>query len=386
MITISAAADDAVQLPSPNQLGSLWDTTLIWIDRHWTEILIALAIGALVFVLLAGVRRLGYRLKRRAGDEANLTAIAGQALAKTKSWFMFMVAAKIVTVYATTPPALDRTIGFLFTVAAVLQVAIWLREIILGFVLHKSHADEHSAETLGTAMTLIRVAVTVGVFAIALIVVLDNLGINVTGLVAGLGVGGIAIGLAAQGIFEELFAALSIIFDKPFKKGDSIHYDETYATVERIGLKTTRLRSFTGEEKIISNTNLLDKEISNNTRLERRRIKFAIGVIYQTDPDIAARLPAILQEIVEANGHVFVRSGFVGFGASSLDYEVEFDVMSNDYMDAYNGRHAIGIGILKRFNAERLEFAYPTQTTFTADPDGTMIMPYPEIGGSAVPE
>ena len=124
-------------------------------------------------------------------------------------------------------------------------------------------AEENGAGALGNAMAIIRVLVSVALFAIAGILILDNLGVNVTALVAGLGIGGIAIGLAAQGIFSDLFAALSILFDKPFKKGDTIRYDQSTGTVERIGLKTTRLRSLTGEQLIMANTKLLEREIHN---------------------------------------------------------------------------------------------------------------------------
>ncbi len=117
--------------------------------------------------------------------------------------------------------------------------------------------------SLGNAMAIIRVLISVALFAIAGILILDNLGVNVTALVAGLGIGGIAIGLAAQGIFSDLFAALAILFDKPFKKGDTIRYDNSTGTVERIGLKTTRLRSLTGEQLIMANTKLLEREIHN---------------------------------------------------------------------------------------------------------------------------
>ena len=131
-------------------------------------------------------------------------------------------------------------------------------------------------------MGIIRLLISIALFAVAAIVILDNMGVNVTGLIAGLGIGGIAIGLAAQGIFSDLFASLSIIFDRPFRVGEAIKYDNSVATVERIGLKSTHLRSVNGELLVISNTNLLSKEITNYAHLERRRVQFAIGVIYQT--------------------------------------------------------------------------------------------------------
>ena len=228
-------------------------------------------------------------------------------------------------------------------------------------------------------MGLIRLLVTFALFAIALIVVLDNLGVNVTGLVAGLGVGGIAIGLAAQGIFADLFAALAIIFDRPFRRGDAIAYDQTSGTVEEIGLKSTRIRGVNGEERIISNKNLLDKEIQNNTRRDYRRVKLAIGVAYETPPDTLAAIPALFRELAERDGNQFVRAGLVSFGASSLDFEFEFDAPKPDFQSAYDARHAMIVAIARAFAERGIAIPYPTQTTYTAAPDGTIIMPYPEV-------
>jgi small-conductance mechanosensitive channel len=239
---------------------------------------------------------------------------------------MVMIAARLVVGYADAPVSLAKTVGFLFTIATVLQAAIWAREIILGLIERKTLAEDGGGETLANAMGLIRVLVSFALFAIAAIVVLDNLGVNVTGLVAGLGIGGIAIGLAAQGIFSDLFAALSIIFDKPFRRGEIITYDQTTARVERIGLKSTRLRAMSGEKKVMSNANLLQKEITSLQTLIQRRVTFAIGIVYQTPEDKAEAIPAILQKIVEAEGFLFVHAGMVRFGASSLDYELSFDV------------------------------------------------------------
>ena len=228
-------------------------------------------------------------------------------------------------------------------------------------------------------MGLIRLLVTIVVFAIAFVVVLDNLGVNVTGLVAGLGVGGIAIGLAAQGIFADLFAALAIIFDRPFRRGDAITYDSSSGTVEEIGLKSTRIRGINGEQRIISNRNLLDKEIINNTQRERRRTKLAIGVGYETDRDLLDRLPQIFKEVVEGQELVFVRAGFVAFGGSSVDFELEFDSPHADYQMSYDARHKVGIALYRRLDAEGISIPFPTQTTYTAAPDGTLIMPYPQV-------
>ncbi len=145
-------------------------------------------------------------------------------------------------------------------------------------------------------IAIIRVLVSVALFALAIVVILDNLGVNVTALVAGLGIGGIAIGLAAQGIFSDLFAALAILFDKPFRRGDIIRYDNTTGTVERIGLKTTRLRGLGGEQVVMANTKLLEREIHNLTDARVRRIWLPFGLVYQTSPDVIDRLPEILKD------------------------------------------------------------------------------------------
>lgn len=366
-------------IPDPadlqQQFNGLFTASWAWLESHWLQILIACVAGAIVFFALHGLRALGHKLCNRDPNGTGWGTVIGRAVTKTNNFFIAMTAAKLVAGYAAPPEEVATTITFLFTIAAVFQAAIWAREIILGGVDLRISREGQSSEALGSAMGLIRLLVTFVLFAIALIVVLDNLGVNVTGLVAGLGVGGIAIGLAAQGIFADLFAALAIIFDRPFRRGDAIAYDQTSGNVEEIGLKSTRVRSITGEEKIISNKNLLDKEITNNSQRDRRRVKFTIGLIYQTDPAVARSLPDTLKRIVEENGMTFIRCGFIGFGASSLDFELEFDAPS-DFQSMYDARHKIGIAILDCFNAEGLEFAYPTQTSFTAGPDGKMVLPY----------
>jgi len=374
-------------MPEPNEIDDVGTTInrLIedfsgWVAQHYIELIIAAAIGVVIFFMLGGIQRLAVRYIKKNDNLTGYRGIISGAIARTSKIFMVMVSAQLVAVYSSAPPTITKTVGFLFTISVVFQIAIWVRELILGFFQHKLSSDPDQHETLQNAMTLIRLLVTAVIFSIATIVILGNLGVDVTGLIAGLGVGGIAIGLAAQGIFADLFAALSIIFDKPFKRGETITYDTTTGTIEKIGLKSTRLRAITGEEIIISNTNLLDKEITNLARLARRRTRFGIGVIYQTKPDDARRIPGILKTIIEANDAVFIRCGFVGFGDSSINFEVDFDIMSSDYDTVYNGRHTIGLAILQKFNEEGLEFAYPTQTTFTAAPDGEMILPYPEGG------
>ncbi|MDF0487437.1 mechanosensitive ion channel family protein [Sphingomonas sp. H39-1-10] len=360
------------------QLRDLVGATVDWLATHWLQILIALAIGAVIVIALATARKLGQRLCSTRIGIAGWGTVLGRAVVKTNNFFIVMVAAKLVQGYAGAPPEVATTIRFLFTIASVFQVAIWAREIILGAIEHRTHSENYSGEALQSAMGIISLLVTFAVFAIAFIVVLDNLGVNVTGLVAGLGVGGIAIGLAAQGIFADLFAALAILFDRPFKRGDQISFGDSSGVIESIGLKSTRIRAYTGEERVIANKNLLDKEILNVSQRNHIRIGFTLGVAYETPHETLEQLPGILKELIQAEGATVARAGFESFGASTLDFAVQFDTAGNDWATAHATRDRLLVTILRRFAKEGISLAYPTQTTFTAAPDGTLIMPYPD--------
>ncbi len=358
------------------KLERYWTVLTEWVQGNLLELTIAIAVAILLFFLLSWLRRVAARIALESEHRSAMKSIIARTISRTSKFFRVMVAVEVVNGFANAPAPLARSIDVLFTIAVVFQVAIWLREIILGLVERRASDGETEHETLASAMVLIRLFVSFAVFAIAAIVILDNLGVNVTGLIAGLGVGGIAIGLAAQGIFSDLFAAMSIIFDKPFRRGDTVTYGTTTARVERIGMKSTRLRALTGEEKIISNSKLLEMEITNNTLTVYRRVTFILNLVSHLPTALAKRVPDILQEIVEANDSQFIRAGFTTFAPSSLDFQVVFDVNSDDVEEMFKARHAIGIAIVERFAEEGIEFAYPTQTTYTASPDGTLVMPY----------
>jgi small-conductance mechanosensitive channel len=374
----NVSAGEAVQNLS-EQSATLVRETGSWITSNGLDILIAGGVGAAIALILLGIRSLGCRIIAKSDANVHWRDIFARTLARTSVFFIIMCSAELVAEHAATPPNMLRAIHFVFVIAAAFQAAIWARELILGFVEHRvGGGEDHS--TLGSAVGIIRLLVSIALFAVAIIVILDNLGVNVTGLVAGLGIGGIAIGLAAQGIFSDLFAALSIIFDKPFRKGEGIRFDQVQGTVERIGLKTTRIRSLSGEQIIVSNAKLLDLQLHNFTHLEHRRMMLTLGVVYQTPLDLLARIPDMVRGIVEAHENTaLVRCGMVGFGASSLDFELQFDVHSLDYEYVFATRSAICLEILKAFNEAKIDFAYPTQTTFTAAPDGRMVMPYPHV-------
>ena len=359
-------------------LHNLSSATLYWLTHETFVVLVALGVSVAIFVGLSMARRLfAPQVTRmpKPGSRLTLAAVARRVAGRTKDYFLALVSLELVSTYIEAPELLARAFTFAFTIAATLQGAVWLRALILSLIERRA-ARHEDASQLASALGLVRIMVTAVIWAIALILILDNLGVNVTGLIAGLGVGGIAIGLAAQGIFSDLFAALSIIFDRPFAVGDQINFGDTWGAVENIGLKTTRIRSLTGEQIVISNSNLLGKELRNFARLERRRVLVKVGVIYQVTAAQAEAIPGMFREIVEADAKcTLVRSGMVGFGASSLDYELQFDVATSSYDEMYAERHRIMLGILQRFDAEKIDFAYPTTVLFTAAPDGRAIDP-----------
>ena len=381
--TAAAAASQPHHARSTADLQTQFNTfvaaTVDWFQVNWLQIIIATVVGVAIVAALYALRRLGARLCRPDRPTGSWTTIIGRAISKTTNYFIIMAAIRLVAGYAQPPQQVEHIVEMLATIATVLQVAIWAREIILGAIEHRTSAEHYRGEAVVNAMGLIRLLVSVVVFAVAMVVMLDNLGVNVTGLVAGLGVGGIAIGLAAQGIFADLFAALAIIFDRPFSKGDAVSYDNSTGTIEAIGLKSTRIRAYTGELRIIANKNLLDKEILNVTGRDHIRLPFTIGVAYETPPETLARIPDILKELVEAEGGKPSRAGFEAFGASSLDFTLLVDVPGNDWAVAHPLRDRLLVSIMKRFAEEKISIPYPTQTTYTAAPDGTMIMPYPEV-------
>jgi small-conductance mechanosensitive channel len=381
----TAASTMAPILPTPRpdaatQFHFWWDSSWQWADDNWMKIAIALGAGLLIYGLLSLILNFALKRAEKVQGEYAITDIVSRVIRKTKTFILAMVSIRLVAGYAEPPTVIMNIIHFVFTVAVVWQVAIWAREIILGLI-HRRAVDGQN-ETLANAMGIIRILISVALFGIATIVILDNMGVNVTGLIAGMGIGGIAIGLAAQGIFSDLFASLSIIFDRPFRVGETIKYDQSTATVEKIGMKSTRLRSINGELLVVSNTNLLAKEITNFANLARRRVSFMIGVIYQTSPEQLRAFPALLEKQVRDAGHEFIRASFVTFGPSSLDFDLLFDVYSEDFDVVTAARTEVAVRVYEAMTQHGYEFAYPTQTTFTAAPDGRMVMPYADSGGA----
>lgn len=349
-----------------------------WIAANGSALLIYGGVAVGIYLLLVGIRAVAWRLVGAPGAlEANSwRAILGQVLRRTRSFFLVAVSVQLVAASIPGLAGALPAVHFLFTVAAVVQGAIWIREFALAVVTRRAAGEDPHNSTLVSAMGVIRIIINVVIFAIAAIVILDNLGVNVTALVAGLGIGGIAIGLAAQGIFSDLFAALSILFDKPFVRGDVITVDTLTGTVEAIGLKTTRIRSLSGELVSVSNAKLLENRIHNYAVVHQRRVVMHIGIIYQTPPNVMETLPGEIQKIAEAVPLVeFDRAHFFNFGASSIDIEIVFNVASSGVQEMMGARQTFMLGVVRRFSELDVDFAYPTQMGFLGGLDGKAIDP-----------
>jgi small-conductance mechanosensitive channel len=210
-----------------------------------------------------------------------------------------------------------------------------------------------------TLMAIINVIV----WCLALILLMSNLGFNVTGIVAGLGIGGIAIALAAQTILGDLFSYFVIFFDKPFEVGDFIIVDDKVGSIEKVGLKSTRIRSITGEQLIMSNSNLTNSRVHNYKRMEKRRVVLKIGVIYGTSSTKIENIPSMIESMIKEQDELtFDRAHFSGFGDFSLNFEIVFFVINADYVTFMNNQQSLLLKIYRAFENEGIEFAFPTQT------------------------
>jgi small-conductance mechanosensitive channel len=233
-------------------------------------------------------------------------------------------------------------------------------------------------------MRALGIAAKLLLWAIVFITALDKFGVNVTTLVTGLGIGGVALALAVQNVLGDLFAALSIVFDKPFDVGDAIAVDQLSGTVERIGLKTTRIRSISGEQIIISNSELLKSRIRNYKRQLDRRVVFTTDVTYDTAPDVIAGIPGMIREVISNQHPVrFDRSHFTQYMDSALRIETVYYVLDADYARYLDIQQTINLELLRRFNAAHIRFAFPTRTvTFDGDGEPPIAFRQPPSGQS----
>ncbi len=320
---------------------------------------IALSLLALTTTVVVAARR------RFAGAASTATQVDDLVLdlsRQTRIWLLAFPIAWIAARSLVMHAAAARTLLLLVRVSLIIQAALWLG-VAIDFALKRYHRRIEGDPAASTTLRAFRFASILAVWVVALLMALDNLGVAITPLVTGLGIGGIAVALAVQNILGDLFASLSIVLDKPFVVGDAILVEDMVGIVERIGLKTTRLRSISGEQISLANGQLLQSRIHNFKRMDSRRVVTRIGVVYQTAPRMLERIPVILKESVLATPGVrFERAHFATFGDSAYEFELVYHVQSGDYSAYMDAQQEINLRIVRGFEGEGVEFAYPTRT------------------------
>lgn len=288
-----------------------------------------------------------------------------QTMAATRFWFFLAVAFYGGTRSLKLAEKTDHYLSILIGTLVLLQVALWGNALITRYLkrYRETHFEENAA--MVTTMAVLGFIARLTLYSFILLLILENAGINVTALFAGLGIGGVAVALAAQNILGDLFASLAIAFDKPFVLGDFIICDDITGTIEKIGMKTTRIRSLGGEQIVLPNSKLVSNRIRNYKRMQERRILFGVGVTYQTPSEKLERIPGMIKTIIEAQSKArFDRAHFKGFGGSSLDFEIVYYILSPDYNEYMDVQQTLNLEIFKAFEREGIDFAYPTQTLF----------------------
>jgi small-conductance mechanosensitive channel len=345
----------------------VWDKVIF--QNSVEKWLTALAVLAAVWLLLILLRRISYRrllaFSRRTATPAD--DMLARLVRQTKPFFILAIAFYLGSLGLTLSPAAHALVGKLAGAAFLIQAGIWAMDIISFWLDRKKDRKPEEDAAATTTLGVLKFIARIGVWAAVLLLALDNFGIEITTLLAGLGVGGVAVALALQNVLGDLFASLSIILDKPFLVGDFIVVDGYLGGVEHIGLKTTRIRSLSGEQLVFGNGDLLKSRIRNYKRMNERRIAFSIGVTYQTTPEKLEAIPAIIKEIIEAQPDTrFGRAHFKAYGDFSLDFEIVYWVATPDYQTYMDTQQAINLALFRRFAAEGIEFAYPTRTIFIA--------------------
>ncbi len=342
--------------------------------------------GIAVAVLTAGslwvvVPRLVRRLTRLAQSTNTYVDDAVVAAAAATKSFLYLASgiyagARLVEL----PGAIATLIDGVLASAVLIQIGLWLVEGYRTFLVHYRQARYLDDSAAATSFNLIRYAGSAVIWFFVFVFVLQAWGVNVTALITGLGIGGIAIALAVQSILSDLFASLSIIFDKPFLVGDYLTIDDYGGTVESVGVKTTLLRSVSGEQLVFSNSDLLSSRIRNYGRMEERRGSFTFGIVYETNPDVVSEIPGWVKEIVESEKLTrFDRCHFKSLGQSALEFETVYYMTVPDYKAFMNVQEKINLALMRRLTEARVEFAYPTQLLYLnrtgdlpADPAGTV--------------
>lgn len=262
---------------------------------------------------------------------------------------------------------LHKSVDYILKSAAVILMVVQSSRLFLTFLVYffeeywKKRAEGQESGVPTGLLTVARISV----WGLAFVFALDNMGFNISAVIAGLGIGGIAIALASQTILGDLFNYFVIFFDKPFRQGDFVIFEDYMGVIEHIGIKSTRIRALGGEQIVVSNSTLTGTKIRNYKRMAERRIVFQLGIVYQTSVEKVKKIPQLVKEIIEQLSNArFDRAHFSSFGASSLNFEVVYYVLVADYNRYMDIQEKINLAVMEAFQKESIEFAYPTQTVY----------------------
>jgi len=334
------------------------------LQNQLSRIAICLAIILVTYVSFLPLR--SYFRKRR--NKGIVWNIVRSLVCRTNIIFVLIVSIFLGSLFLILPERINRGIQTVAIIASLLQLGSW-SNILIDFLivkLLKSRMPENADNAITfTGKNIIHFTAFSLIWLIVFLLCLDNLGFNVTALITGLGVGGIAISLALQNVFADLFASFSILLDKPFLEGDFIVIDDYLGTVEKIGLKTTRVRSLGGELIVVPNKELVESRIRNYKQMYNRRILFEIGVVYETSQEDLQAIPEIIQNIIQnQKDTLFDRCHFRSYADFSLVFEIVYYVLSADYTKYMDVQQAINFAIFEEFGKRGIEFAYPTQKLY----------------------
>jgi small-conductance mechanosensitive channel len=356
-------------------------------ENSLAALLMAGTVTVLAFILLLSLRKLvrRYHERLKKTPETELLEIPALVLGRTTVLFFAIVAIAIGLKTLITGPKLQPVIDSVITIALFWQAGIWGAAAAAAWLDRKRQRSLATDKAAIGSLGIIAFLVNVMIWALVLLLTLDNLGVNITALVAGLGIGGIAVALALQNVLGDLFASLSIALDQPFVVGDFLNVDEFLGSVEYIGIKTTRLRSLSGEQIIISNGDLLGSRVRNYGRMSERRVVFGTGVTYDTPVEKLEEIPKILRELVKSQQDTrFDRAHFVKHGDWALEFETVYFVLSPDFNRYRDIQQSINLELHRRLAALDVEFAYPTRKVFIVNEEGSSTAGRPPDAESTV--
>jgi small-conductance mechanosensitive channel len=304
------------------------------------------------------IRRYADRMRKTERQE--LLEIPMQVLSRTTLLFLVAVSAYFALRSLQLGEALELAITSIITITAFVQGGLWAAAAVHAWI-ERRRTTAADRAVVGS-LSIISFLAGVVIWALVVLATLDNLGVNITALVAGLGIGGVAVALALQNVLGDLFASLSIALDRPFVVGDFLAVDAFLGSVEYIGIKTTRLRSLDGEQIIISNGDLLKSRVRNFGRMVERRVQFATRASYTTPVELIERIPQVIREAIEAQKQTrFDRSHFLRHGDAALEFETVYIVLTADYNQFMDIQQAINLRIHRKFSEMGVDFAIPTQ-------------------------